>query len=88
VVARTGLRGARRDDTLRLALLVVFPVIGFEQLVHTPPAALGAPPVYEALHWLSDSLLAPISFCRPPQSGSHWRSSWCRARSCMSKPTC
>ncbi len=47
-----------RDDTLRLALLVVFPVIGFEQIAHTPPAALVGLPVYQALHWLSDSLLA------------------------------
>src|SRR6266851_955652 len=44
-----GVPGVGRDDTLRLALLVVFPVIGFEQIVHTPPAALVGLPVYQAL---------------------------------------
>jgi hypothetical protein len=43
---------------LRLALLIDVPVIAFEQLLHTRPAALQALPVYHALHWLSDALLA------------------------------
>jgi hypothetical protein len=33
----------------------VFGVVGFEQLLHTGP---GGPPLYQALHWLSDSMLA------------------------------
>jgi hypothetical protein len=43
---------------LRLALLIALPVVGLEQIRHTSPTALAAFPVYEALHWLSDSLLA------------------------------
>src|SRR5579859_41084 len=46
------------DSTLPLALLLVFPTIGLEQLIHTSDRALASLPVYEALHWLSDSLLA------------------------------
>jgi hypothetical protein len=43
---------------LRLALLIALPVVGLEQVRHTSPTALAAYPLYEALHWLSDSLLA------------------------------
>jgi hypothetical protein len=43
---------------LRLALLVAFPVVGLEQVLHSSPAAILALPAYEALHWLSDGLLA------------------------------
>jgi hypothetical protein len=46
------------DSTLRLALLLVFPTIGLEQLLHTSSQALSSLPLYEVLHWLSDSLLA------------------------------
>jgi len=46
------------DSALRLALLLVFPTIGLEQLLHTSNQALTSLPLYEALHWLSDSLLA------------------------------
>jgi hypothetical protein len=49
---------ASQEDTLRLGLLIVFPVIGLEQLLHTSPGALQALPLYETLHWLSDGLLA------------------------------
>ena len=45
-------------QTLRLALLLALPVIGVEQLVHTDRPTLAALPLYQALHWLSDSLLA------------------------------
>src|ERR1700687_3736849 len=44
--------------TLGLALLLIFPTVGLEQLLHTSGPALTAQPLYEALHWLSDSLLA------------------------------
>ena len=44
--------------TLRLALLLALPVIGVEQLVHTERATLAALPLYQVLHWFSDSLLA------------------------------
>jgi hypothetical protein len=59
-MARTAVRSENsavggRDSTLLMALPLVFGVIGFEQLLHTGP---GGPPVYQALHWLSDSLLA------------------------------
>jgi hypothetical protein len=43
---------------LRLALVLVFPTIGLEQWLHTNAAAFAALPLYEALHWFSDSLLA------------------------------
>lgn len=43
--------------TLRLALVLAFPTVGLEQLLHTDRTALAALPVYQALHWLSDSLL-------------------------------
>ena len=43
---------------MRLALVLVFPTIGLEQWFHTNPAAFTALPLYEALHWFSDSLLA------------------------------
>ncbi len=45
-------------QTLRLALLLALPVIGVEQLVHTDRPTLAALPLYQTLHWLSDSLLA------------------------------
>jgi hypothetical protein len=45
-------------DTLRLALLLAFPVIALEQVVHTDTPVSTAWPVHEALHWLGDSLLA------------------------------
>jgi hypothetical protein len=45
-------------QTLRLALLLALPVIGVEQFVHTDRPTLAALPLYQTLHWLSDSLLA------------------------------
>jgi hypothetical protein len=48
----------RTEDALLLAMLIVFPVIGLEQILHTPQASLQALAFYEALHWVSDSLLA------------------------------
>jgi hypothetical protein len=53
-----GASAALRVDVLRLALVVVFPVIGLEQALHTNPVVLLALPLYEALHWVSDALLA------------------------------
>jgi hypothetical protein len=47
-----------QHDLLPVAFLIMCPVIGLEQILHTTPAALLALPVYEALHWLSDALLA------------------------------
>jgi hypothetical protein len=43
------------NSTLLMALPLVLGVVGFEQLLHTGP---GGPPVYQVLHWLSDSLMA------------------------------
>jgi hypothetical protein len=43
------------DSHVLMALPLVLGVVGFEQLLHTGP---GGPPVYQALHWLSDSMLA------------------------------
>lgn len=43
---------------LLVALVIGFPVIGLEQILHESPAVLAAQPVYQGLHWLSDSLLA------------------------------
>jgi hypothetical protein len=46
------------SSSLLVALVIVFPVIGLEQILHTSTFELRAQPLYEALHWLSDSLLA------------------------------
>jgi hypothetical protein len=45
-------------NTLLVAAVIAFPVIGLEQILHTSIFELQAQPMYEALHWLSDSLLA------------------------------
>jgi hypothetical protein len=51
------------DDTLWLAPLLAFPVIGFEQVLHTSSVALQGAPLYQTLHWLSDALMAlPLAF--------------------------
>lgn len=47
-----------RDGTLTLALLLVVPVIAFEQFLHTSPAAQSGSVGYETMYWLSDALLA------------------------------
>lgn len=46
------------DHAVRVALMLTLPTIGLEQLLHTDRWTLAALPVYQALHWLSDSLLA------------------------------
>jgi hypothetical protein len=46
------------NKTLVVALVIVFPVIGLEQWWHTTPVVLRTLPLYEAMHWVSDSLLA------------------------------
>jgi hypothetical protein len=43
------------NSTFLMAMPLVLGVVGFEQLLHTGP---GGPPVYQLLHWLSDSLMA------------------------------
>jgi hypothetical protein len=43
------------NSSVLMALPLVLGVVGFEQLLHTGP---GGPPVYQVLHWLSDSLMA------------------------------
>jgi hypothetical protein len=43
------------DGNVLMALLLAFGVVGWEQLLHTGP---GGPPLYQVLHWLSDSLMA------------------------------
>jgi hypothetical protein len=47
-----------RQNTLLVALVIVFPVIGLEQFLHTTTLEFQRQPFYEGLHWLSDSLLA------------------------------
>jgi hypothetical protein len=47
--------GSSSTSTVPVALPLVLGVVGFEQLLHTGP---GGPPVYQVLHWLSDSLMA------------------------------
>jgi len=39
-------------------MVLAFPTIALEQLLHTDRSALATLPLYQALHWLSDSLLA------------------------------
>jgi hypothetical protein len=56
--ARARVSPSDRGHPLRLASLLAFPTIGVEQLVHTDRPMLVALPLYQALHWLSDSLLA------------------------------
>ena len=46
------------DATLGLALVLALPTIALEQFLHTDRWTLAALPLYQALHWLSDSLLA------------------------------
>ena len=41
-----------------VAAALSFVVVGWEQLQHTGLAALGFLPLYQAMHWVSDSLLA------------------------------
>ena len=53
-----GVSPSSGDHTLRVAVLLAFPTIGLEQVLHTDSLALAALPLYQALHWLSDSLLA------------------------------
>jgi hypothetical protein len=55
------------DQTWRVALVLVFPTIGMEQLLHTDQWALADFPLYQVLHWLSDSLLA-----LPLAAGAVW----------------
>jgi hypothetical protein len=43
------------EGHMLMAALLAFGVVGWEQVLHTDP---GGPPVYQVLHWLSDSLLA------------------------------
>ncbi len=62
-------------DRVVLALLIVFPVIGFEQILHTTLAELQALPLYEAMHWVSDSLLA-----LPLGVAAIWSGTWCATR--------
>jgi hypothetical protein len=62
-------------NTLLVALVIVFPVIGLEQILHTSTLALRAQPVYETLHWLSDSLLAV-----PLVVAAVWTGQWLAAR--------
>ena len=50
-----------------VALVLTLPTIGLEQLLHTDRWSLAALPVYQALHWLSDSLLA-----LPLAAGAVW----------------
>lgn len=44
------------ERTLVIAAPLAFGVVGFEQLLHTGTDA--TLPVYEVMHWVSDSLLA------------------------------
>lgn len=59
------------QHTLLIALVIGFPVIGFEQILHTSPAVLATQPVYQAFHWLSDSLLA-LPFAVAAVWGGEW----------------
>lgn len=54
----TRMSSPARDGTVLLALLLDFPTIGLEQLLHTSNQGLFAQPLYQVLHWLSDGLLA------------------------------
>lgn len=68
-------RPARFDDTLRLALLVSFPVIGLGQFLHTSPGALAASPLYQSLRWVSGALLA-----LPLVAAAVWAGHWIASR--------
>jgi hypothetical protein len=67
---------ARFDDTLRLALLVSFPVIGLDQFLHTSPAALLTSPLDQSLRWVSGALLA-----LPLAAAAVWAGQWIANRS-------
>jgi len=64
-----------RQNTLLVALIIVFPVIGLEQFLHTTPLELQRQPLYEGLHWLSDSLLA-----LPLAALAVWAGNWLATR--------
>ncbi len=57
--ATTAVVSARPADVvLPVAIALTLVVVGLEQVTHTSTDAVLAYPVYEALHWLSDSLMA------------------------------
>jgi hypothetical protein len=43
------------EGNVLIAAVLAFGVVGWEQLLHTGP---GGPPIYQVMHWLSDSLMA------------------------------
>jgi hypothetical protein len=52
--ARLPVAGAGDDPSL-MGVLLAFAVVGWEQLLHAGPGGL---PLYQLLHWVSDSLIA------------------------------
>jgi hypothetical protein len=47
-----------RHETFCLALALSFPVVALDQFLHTSPAVIGASPAFQALRWISDTLMA------------------------------
>lgn len=60
------------EGNMLLAGLLSFGVVGWEQLLHT---SRGGPPVYQVLHWLSDSLMV-----LPLALGAVWIGSYVATR--------
>jgi MFS family permease len=44
-------------DTIKLAVLLSFPVTGLDQFLHTPLAWISADPMLQAQHWITNSLM-------------------------------
>ena len=49
-------------ETINLALLLSFPVIGLDQFLRTPSASFSVQPAVQVLHWVADSLMAAPLF--------------------------
>ena len=47
------------QETLPLAALLSFLIVGLYQFLQTTPAQFGAAPLFQVLRWLSDGLMAP-----------------------------
>jgi hypothetical protein len=62
------------QETLPLAALLSFLLVGLYQFLQTAPAQFGASPLFQVLRWLSDGLMAMPLFAAAVWTG-HWAAS-------------
>ena len=62
------------QETLPLAALLSFLIVGLYQFLQTAPAQFGASPLFQVLRWLSDGLMAVPLFAAAVWTG-HWSAS-------------